>query len=664
MISWLLGIVSLILFLGYQSHGIYTGDSGDLVTAAVTHGVAHPPGYPLFTLLGWLLSHLPIASPSWRVALLSSIPHAIVLMIVYLFVVRLTKDRIAGIFAALLLLGNYVFFLYSVTPEVFGMYDLFVVLLILFTERFITTHKIHYLYAVAFTGALSLSHQQVILFFFPAIVVAIWPALRQLPKAKRTRSNATLFGLAIVGLLPYLYIPIAARTDAMVNWDVAVNWSGFWHLISRADYGTFVSNQAFGQTIMQRLLAIRAYASFLWLDVGSAGVLLAAVGLVALWKRQRRLFSLFGTGLVFLGPVFFFYASFPLSGRFTLATYERFLLPSYMMVAILAGIGISILFRTIRDFVAQRTDGVSVSIVMAMFALILFIVPASFTGMTLWRFWGLSSDYTADHLGEDLLSSVSQGGILLLYQDTTLFSTQYVRYSLGVRSDVVLLHGSRMATPEYVELIGRRFPAVHVPSRDAGFMTRFVEANAPIPVYSNIELPLEASWRWVPNGLLFRAVKADGLPPVDAMLAENTELFSRYHDPKTGILSRYTHLMLADVLDVYANAHLSLGKVLARAGKWEDANIEFASAVSYQGDTSIADAYMFRGFSEFVLSRCDDAIASFNKALEFPFADKMSILMSQSVTYRDCLKDTTRAKTIFDQYDTLRRQKEQPLEQL
>jgi hypothetical protein len=34
-------------------------------------GIAHPPGYPLFTMLAWLLHKVPVGSPAWRINLLS-----------------------------------------------------------------------------------------------------------------------------------------------------------------------------------------------------------------------------------------------------------------------------------------------------------------------------------------------------------------------------------------------------------------------------------------------------------------------------------------------------------------------------------------------------------------------------------------------------------------
>ena len=54
----------------YRSLG--GGDSGDLVSASCVLGVAHPPGYPLHTLLGALfLRLLPWGTPAWRVNMVS-----------------------------------------------------------------------------------------------------------------------------------------------------------------------------------------------------------------------------------------------------------------------------------------------------------------------------------------------------------------------------------------------------------------------------------------------------------------------------------------------------------------------------------------------------------------------------------------------------------------
>src|SRR5476651_781898 len=49
-------------------------DSGELITAAAKFGVGHPPGYPLWTMSGFLLSHiLPFGSLAWRINLLCAL---------------------------------------------------------------------------------------------------------------------------------------------------------------------------------------------------------------------------------------------------------------------------------------------------------------------------------------------------------------------------------------------------------------------------------------------------------------------------------------------------------------------------------------------------------------------------------------------------------------
>ena len=51
-----------VLYLATLSGHSYWLDSGEFVAAALTLGVAHPPGHPLAALMGNLFSWLPIAA--------------------------------------------------------------------------------------------------------------------------------------------------------------------------------------------------------------------------------------------------------------------------------------------------------------------------------------------------------------------------------------------------------------------------------------------------------------------------------------------------------------------------------------------------------------------------------------------------------------------------
>src|SRR5260370_28037189 len=52
------------------------GDSAELVTAAALWGVPHPPGYPLFTLIGHFFASIPSHSLPWRVHFTRALFHA------------------------------------------------------------------------------------------------------------------------------------------------------------------------------------------------------------------------------------------------------------------------------------------------------------------------------------------------------------------------------------------------------------------------------------------------------------------------------------------------------------------------------------------------------------------------------------------------------------
>ena len=57
----------LLLYLRTLCRTVYLGDSGEIATAIVTGGIIHPPGYPLFSLLGRAaLWYLPFGEPAFE----------------------------------------------------------------------------------------------------------------------------------------------------------------------------------------------------------------------------------------------------------------------------------------------------------------------------------------------------------------------------------------------------------------------------------------------------------------------------------------------------------------------------------------------------------------------------------------------------------------------
>ena len=55
------GTLAFALFAATAARTVPLGDSGELIAAAAALGVAHPPGYPLYVLLGHLALAVPLA---------------------------------------------------------------------------------------------------------------------------------------------------------------------------------------------------------------------------------------------------------------------------------------------------------------------------------------------------------------------------------------------------------------------------------------------------------------------------------------------------------------------------------------------------------------------------------------------------------------------------
>ena len=67
-------VITLGVYVATLAPNVTLEDSGELITAAAKFGVGHPPGYPLWTLSGFLLSHLfPFGNLGWRINLQSAL---------------------------------------------------------------------------------------------------------------------------------------------------------------------------------------------------------------------------------------------------------------------------------------------------------------------------------------------------------------------------------------------------------------------------------------------------------------------------------------------------------------------------------------------------------------------------------------------------------------
>lgn len=324
-------------------------DSGELVSACASGGIAHPPGYPLYTMLGWLLcGAFSFADPACVMNFFSAFCGAAAAGILCFALIMAAKSVWCGIGGALCFAAAASPWRMAAGAEVFSLHLMFCAVLAAAAEmwKIFPGRRRFWLGAAALCLGLALSHHQTILLFVPGMAVFMF-------LERKNGEWGVFWELPLVfaaGLLPYLWLPLrssylleqpAGGTSAFC-WGSPDTWERFWWVVSRRGYGSLQLSTA-ACTFDDRMASLGGWAASLALDQTAViGCLLLLAGL-AVCIRTRELrgeLALWGVFLLLSGPFWAVYAAQPAS-QGAAEMMERFYASSYMAAAAFIAFGIS-----------------------------------------------------------------------------------------------------------------------------------------------------------------------------------------------------------------------------------------------------------------------------------------------------------------------------------
>ncbi len=202
-------IVPLLVYLATLCPTVFVGDAGDFLTAAFTLGVPHPPGYPLYTILGHGFMQLPIpgglSSPAYRMNMMSAFMAWGAIIFMFLFLRRILRVEWAALIGALTLAFSKTFWEHAEIAEVYTLQVLFITLMFYLAVLYVQEKKVGWALLLAFIMGLAITHQYAVLIFYPGILIFI--GLNGGLKLRWYSWVAAVL-LAIIGLTPYLYLPL------------------------------------------------------------------------------------------------------------------------------------------------------------------------------------------------------------------------------------------------------------------------------------------------------------------------------------------------------------------------------------------------------------------------------------------------------------------------
>ncbi|PIQ97132.1 MAG: hypothetical protein COV67_05865 [Nitrospinae bacterium CG11_big_fil_rev_8_21_14_0_20_56_8] len=224
------GVFFLILlpwgvYLATLSPTIGHRDAPEFVNTAFALGIAHPAGFPTYSLLAKALTFIPLGSIVFRINLFSATAACLALFVLYLCGVRSIqlgypqmvsagRARLAALLPPLFLAFCVPFWAQSVVTEVYTLHALFTAGVIYLLLSWRAEGDIRYLYSAALVYGLSAGNHATVAFFLPAILVLFFCWVRE-QFLKRLGTCVILF---LVGLSVYAYLPVRSWAEPSMDW--------------------------------------------------------------------------------------------------------------------------------------------------------------------------------------------------------------------------------------------------------------------------------------------------------------------------------------------------------------------------------------------------------------------------------------------------------------
>jgi hypothetical protein len=407
--------IALAIYLRTLLPGVSVGDWAEMQWIPAQLGIPHPTGYPLYVLLGKAFSLLPVGSLAFRAELLSAVAAAAAAGTTVLIAARLGVRPLIAFAAGLSLAVTGELWLEATYSEMNGLHLLLMAAVIHRALVWRAERRDRDLQLGALLAGLSISNHLLALTVVPIVILFVLVDARSRLR-ERPILIAQAAALVVLGLAPYVFLPIRGLFGPAAIYGKFLTWQGVSSLVTGADLRSqmhFTSADDLVKTwndVPDVLAQFRDRSNLVFVVGGLIGAGIQAV-------RDRWLFAMLG--LIVVVDIFFF-ANY-------VGDLDHYLLVTWLAFAI----WLAIALEAVIDWLEHHVVKTSVARGAALLALVL---PIAILGTNLATY-----DESQNHVGEEFARSVfaalPQDAVLLTYWDA-LTNLGYVHCIDGERPDV------------------------------------------------------------------------------------------------------------------------------------------------------------------------------------------------------------------------------------
>jgi hypothetical protein len=612
MIALLLFVGSFLLYLITLNGTIPAyRDSGDLINAITTLGIAHPPGYPLYVVVGKLFQiAVPFANPAYGVNLLSAVSAAASAALLY-------RVALTGLSQRTKLTTPWGL---SPTSDVVRRWDraktasFIAVVLFVLSPAVLMLGRVAEMYTLAgLFGAGLLAcyvwdtpQSQLLGCFLLGCGFGVHPTLLVFIPLfvpwKTTYKEALLrLGVFLIGFSVVLFPWVRSGTHPVQNWGNPNTLTGLWRLITRSNYGGLklhpVESQfswTFGDIGAQLANFFRSLKQeWNWLGLG-AGL----VGLAVSFKRSGRLVVCW----LLAGPLFFILSNLPLTENTTGPILQPYLVLVNLIWAVWVAGGLFVLFQPSR---ATPWMG-----------LLLAGLAVHYGADIRTQVDSFRQDFYAYDLGRNDLRTLPLKSVLYDPDDQIAFTLRSLQLLENRRNDVILLNFFRTLWG-YQQIVQRTpdlLPPIPVNNSlelDHLLWTYSIHHR---PFYVDLPMKVVPPVTADPDGLLYR-VSPSPQPMTAQRLQRSENFWPLYVWRGTWRTTGHRDFFTQHIFNYRAASRCNIGLKFAERKDWAGARQRYQEALSV--DPHLSAAYNDLGVIEYDQGHFQDAVRDYELALKY-----------------------------------------------
>ena len=596
-------IFPFILYVVTLAPSVTFIDSGELAAVATKLGVAHPTGYPLFTVIGNVFTKLPVGDPVYRLNLMCAFLSSFAIMLFFNMLLSLTVKIADGLkesklsetillnvslAASLVLAYSRTFWDTANAIEVYSLHTVLLIanlFLILKASGEIDRNSelTHDRFWLVFAFVLGLSFTNHLSTIFLSVgCLYLYFAVNGFGQLSFKRIMLMTIPF-LLGISVYVYLVVRADNE-ILSWGNPHNFENFWRHFTGKQFSVWMFS-SFENAEKQFTYFTKNFP----MEYAVFPLMFAVPGLFLLFKEARRIFNF--TLLLFLFCIIY-------AINYDIYDIDSYFLLAFIVAVIWVCMGLLWLVSKVKD------NASTISFAFLLLPLMPLVMNFEKTDE--------SKNYFVDDYTNNVFKSADKNAIIMSTQwDFWISSSIYQQFVRNIRPDIAVIDKELLRKSWYFEYLKKHYPDICEKSKveiDAyltellkfekntarytspkseadrqdlmkiqttflALLNSFIDKNYPERTfYTTLEIEQDKNEKFgkdysrVPQGLLFRYTREKG--------------FDNYKNPEFDYditqRSDYHHNF---IMNAYYSAYLNRANFLMNYSQFDDAEASINKAL-------------------------------------------------------------------------------------